>query len=87
LPEKSIGTPVVTAGSGQENTVMRGYKMKQKCQVIQARWLASRAPSQRSGSQAEMFADECWSEGLRLATSQQNHYQQVMNIIRWSFTA
>ena len=60
--------------------------MKQQYQVVQARWLASLAPSQRSGSQAERFADECWQTGLRLAPDQATHYQTVMALIRWSFT-
>lgn len=61
--------------------------MKVTRQEVEARWLDSRESEQRTGNEALKFSDECWSEGLRLAASQQNHYQQVMNIIRWSFIA
>ncbi len=61
--------------------------MKRTRQDIEARWLGSRAPEQRAGEEALKFSDECWAEGLRLAASQANHYQLIMNMIRWSFTA
>lgn len=61
--------------------------MKRTRQDIGARWLVSRAPEQRTGEEAVKFSDECWAEGRRLTASQANHYQLIMNMIRWSFTA
>jgi hypothetical protein len=33
------------------------------------------------------FSDECWAEGLRLAASQANYYQLIMDVVRWSLTS
>ncbi|HDR2390353.1 TPA: hypothetical protein QCH92_004441 [Enterobacter roggenkampii] len=55
--------------------------MKRTRQDIGARWLVSRTLEQRTGEEAVKFSDECWAEGRR------NHYQLIMNMIRWSFTA
>lgn len=60
--------------------------MKRTHQDVGARWLANHAPEQRTGEEAQKFSDECWAEGLRLAASQENHYQYIMNLIRWSLT-
>lgn len=60
--------------------------MKRTRQEVGARWLASRAPERRTGEEALKFSDECWVEGLRLAASQANHYQHIMDVVRWSLT-
>ncbi|WOJ30914.1 hypothetical protein R1917_00490 [Citrobacter koseri] len=61
--------------------------MKRTRQQVGARWPGSRAPELRTGEEALKFSDECWAEKLRLATSQANHCQLIMSMIRWSFTA
>lgn len=58
--------------------------MKRTRQEVEARWLTSRTPERRTGEEAVKFSDECWAEGLRLAASQLNHYQHIMNVVRWS---
>ncbi|MFK3711619.1 hypothetical protein [Leclercia adecarboxylata] len=60
--------------------------MKRKRQDVGARWLASRVPEKRTGEEALKFSDECWADGLRLAVSQPNHYQHIMDVVRWSLT-
>jgi hypothetical protein len=60
--------------------------MKRTRQEVGARWLASRTPERRTGEEALKFSDECWAEGLRLAASQANHYQHIMDMVRWSLT-
>ncbi len=60
--------------------------MKRTRQDVGALWLASRAPEQRTGNEALKFSDECWAEGLRLASSQANHYQHIMDVVRRSLT-
>lgn len=60
--------------------------MKRTRQDVGARWLASHAPEQRTGEEAQKFSDECWAEGLRLAASQANHYQHIMEVVRSSLT-
>lgn len=44
--------------------------MKRTRQEVEARWLSSRAPEQRTGEEALKFSDECWTEGLQLEASQ-----------------
>ncbi|HBL8852001.1 TPA: hypothetical protein LTW35_004722 [Enterobacter hormaechei] len=56
--------------------------MKRKRQAVQAHWLDTRQPAQRTGNEAERFSDECWTGGLRLAASQAVHYELVMAAIR-----
>lgn len=60
--------------------------MKRTRQEVETRWLVSREPKQRTGNEALKFSDECWSGGLRLAATQENHYQGIMNVVRWSLT-
>lgn len=60
--------------------------MNRAYQEVEARWLAGRAPEQRTGNEALKFSDECWAEGPRLAASQANHYQRIMDVVRWSLT-
>jgi len=60
--------------------------MKRSIQDVEARWLAGREPEQRTGNEALKFSDECWAEGMRLAASQANHYQCIMDMVRWSLT-
>lgn len=55
--------------------------MKMKNAVLR-RWLAKDA-QQRTANDAEKFACETWDEGLRLAKSPDNHYQHVMNTVRF----
>lgn len=50
----------------------------------EALWFNTRKPSQRTDAEGEKFSDECWAQGLRLAASQQNHYQLIMNMVRRS---
>ncbi|HEJ7885128.1 TPA: hypothetical protein ACKP7A_002510 [Serratia liquefaciens] len=52
----------------------------------EALWFNTRNLSQRTGTEAEKFADECWAKGLRLAASQANHYQHIMEVVRSSLT-
>ena len=56
--------------------------MKRTRHEVVARWLASRAPEQRTGNEALIFSDECWAGGLRLAASPVVHYELVMAAIR-----
>ncbi|MDJ0042583.1 MULTISPECIES: hypothetical protein [Pantoea] len=56
--------------------------MKRSIQDVEARWLAGRKPEQRTGNEALKFSDECWAEGMRLAASQANHYQCIMDVVR-----
>lgn len=59
---------------------------KRTRQEVEARWLDSRESERRTGNEALQFSDECWTEGLRLAASQANHYQRIMDVARWSLT-
>ncbi|EMW0831578.1 MULTISPECIES: hypothetical protein [Klebsiella] len=61
--------------------------MKRTRQEVVARWLASRAPEQRTGEEAQKFSDECWQRGLRLSAQPRSHYDLVMNEIRRTFIA
>jgi len=56
--------------------------MYKKRQQIEARWLGSRVPAQRTGNEAIKFADECWNNNLRLAKCPRTHYELVMAYIR-----
>ncbi|WP_263754822.1 hypothetical protein [Kosakonia cowanii] len=60
--------------------------MKRRRQEVEARWLDSRVPEQRTGNEAIKFSDECWEEGLRLDACRANHYQHVIDVVRWSLT-
>lgn len=60
--------------------------MKRTRQDVGARWLASCTPEQRTGEEALKFSDECWANGLQLAVTQANHYQRIMDVVRWSLT-
>ncbi|HBT2490114.1 TPA: hypothetical protein MBD98_004494 [Klebsiella aerogenes] len=60
--------------------------MKRTRQEDLPRWLGSRSPEQRTGEEVLKFADECRTEGLRLDTSLSNHYQLIMDVVRWSLT-
>lgn len=48
---------------------------------VLCRWI-SRPDDQRKQSDQELFVDELWNDGIRLASSQANHYQHVMAVIR-----
>ena len=60
--------------------------MKRTRQEVEARWLTSRAPEQRTGEEALKFSDECWTEGLQLEASQSSHYQHIMDVVLRSLT-
>lgn len=60
--------------------------MKRLHREVEALWLDTRKPSQRTGAEGVKFADECWAQGLRLAASPFVHYELVMAAIRWTLT-
>lgn len=48
---------------------------------VYVKWI-SRPENQRRPCDTETFSDEMWASGHRLSSSQHNHYQTVMDIIR-----
>lgn len=60
--------------------------MNRKRQEVELLWLSTRATCQRTGSEAQSYADECWERGLRLSVNRQAHYDLVMMCVRWTLT-
>lgn len=48
---------------------------------VYGQWI-SRAEDRRKQSDTESFVDELWNNGMKLALSQDLHYQHVMDVIR-----
>ena len=44
-------------------------------------WIA-RTEGKRKMADTEQFVDEMWATGIRLAATQSEHYQHVMDVIR-----
>lgn len=49
--------------------------------AVYTQWI-SRPPERRRTNDAEDFADDLWSQGLRMGSSPERHRQMVMNVIR-----
>lgn len=52
---------------------------------VYSQWIA-RPAEQRRRADTVAFIDGLWNSGVRLAGSQSNHYQHVMDVIRLRIT-
>ncbi|MBL7090470.1 hypothetical protein [Acidovorax sp.] len=81
---------VVTQDSVVPNVGLKEILMTKKTKAELARhqhdavytqWIG-RPPDRRHTSDTEDFADDLWSQGIRMGRNQELHRQMVMNVIR-----